>query len=84
MRFAWIKEQPNGGDPIPQSVAERLTTIAYNAIWWTPLLFVLIDRIDYEAGFFAFTAITIGRLIANIYRNNILPPERGVAFPLRI
>ena len=86
MRFAWIREQ----DPtrsttanLDRSPLHKLVTIAYNLVWWVPLILVLTKVIDYRTGSISFGAITLFRAAANLYRNNLLPPERGESFPLR-
>ena len=66
-----------------QSYNDRLVFIAYNIVWWIPAVLTFIGIIDYRTGFFAFLGITIIRAAANLYRNNMLTPERGEFFPLR-
>jgi len=85
MRFVWQAKK------IKTSVStERrfvpllnLVMIAYNVIWWFPLVFAFTHTISYEFGFWSFFAITIFRLTANWYRSNILDFEDGRYFPLR-
>ena len=86
MRFAWIREN----DPtrsttanLDRSPLHKLVTIVYNLLWWVPLVLVLTKAIDYRMGSISFAAITLFRAAANLYRNNLLPPERGESFPLR-
>jgi hypothetical protein len=86
MRFAWLRER-DATDPDPakldRSSLHKLVTIVYNLIWWVPLVLVLTKVIDYRTGSISFAAITLFRAAANLYRNNLLPPERGESFPLR-
>ena len=41
-------------------------------------------HISYRQGFILFMVITYVRLTANLIRNNFLPLERAISFPLRI
>lgn len=83
MRFAWLQKQSENAVSGEQSTSNRLTYIAYNAVWWIPILLVLIGVIDPAAGFISFTIITVLRLVANLYRNNVMDPEQAVTFPFR-
>ena len=83
MRFAWLREKSGNDVPLTQSFASRFIYIAYNVIWWVPIVLPFIKIIDYRTGFVAFFAITITRAVANLYRNNVLTPEQGEYFPLR-
>ena len=58
--------------------------MAYNIVWWIPIILPFTKTIDYHTGFIAFLVVTIIRLIANLYRNNVLKPEQAEDFPLRI
>ena len=60
-----------------------LIRTSYNVVWWSPIALVLLDRIDYGTGFIAFIAITVMRLSANWYLNNVLPTEQFENFPFR-
>ena len=83
MRFAWLREK--SGDPAPSQpgAINRLIFIAYNVIWWVPIVLRLTKVIDYRSAFVAFLIITIFRAMANVVRNNFLTPERAETFPLR-
>jgi hypothetical protein len=83
MRFAWIRENSADTVPVKQSFASRLIFIAYNLVWWLPILLTFVGIIDYRTGFVAFFAITIIRAGANLYRNNVLTPEQAESLPLR-
>ena len=62
----------------------NLVLIAYNIIWWIPLVLAGFQLISYEAGFVSFLAVTVVRLTANFYRNNVLSGSQATNFPLRI
>jgi hypothetical protein len=86
MRFAWLREKDakkSSPAKLDRSPLHKLVTIVYNLVWWVPLVLVLTRVIDYQAGSIGFAAITLLRAAANLYRNNLLPPERGESFPLR-
>ena len=83
MRFAWLREQSGAPAPATPSAINRLIVIFYNLIWWVPIVLGFFKVIDYRAAFIAFLVITICRAIANVVRNNVLPPEQGERFPLR-
>jgi hypothetical protein len=83
MRFAWLREKSGNDDPVEQSLGNRLILIAYNLVWWIPIILPFTKVIDYRTGFVAFLIITVVRAIANLIRNNVLPPEQGERFPLR-
>lgn len=57
--------------------------MAYNIIWWIPIILPFTGLIEYETGYIAFLVVTIVRLAANLVRNNVLKPEVAVIFPLR-
>lgn len=83
MRFAWLREESGDDVPANQSALNQLILIAYNLIWWVPIVLGLFKVIDYRTAFITFLIITICRAIANAVRNNILPPEQAKTFPLR-
>jgi hypothetical protein len=83
MRFAWLRENSDDAVPPQPSAINRLIFIAYNVIWWVPIVLGFTKLIDYRAGFVAFLIITIFRAIANLVRNNVLTPEQAEVFPLR-
>ena len=83
MRFAWLREKSGNDAPVEQSLANRLIFIAYNVIWWIPIVLPFIKVIDYRTGFIAFLVITIIRAISNLFRNNVLKGEQAEYFPLR-
>jgi hypothetical protein len=83
MRFAWLREK--SGEPAPAQASDinRLILIAYNVIWWVPIVLGFFKVIDFRTAFVTFLIITIFRAIANVVRNNFLAPEQAEAFPLR-
>ena len=83
MRFAWLRENSADHVPVKQSFANRLIFIAYNVVWWMPIVLPFTKAIDYHTGFIAFLVITIIRAIANLFRNNVLKGEQAEYFPLR-
>ena len=84
MRFAWIRKQAADSEPAKQGAASRLVFIAYNVVWWIPVVLPFVtERVSYRAGFIAFGLVTLVRAAVNLYRVNVLPPERADLFPLR-
>lgn len=83
MRFAWLRESSDDHVSAKPSLANRLTFIAYNLIWWIPILLGFTKVIDYRTAFIAFLVITIIRAIANVIRNNVLTLEQAENFPFR-
>ena len=83
MRFAWLRE--NSGEEVSaeQSSLNRAIYIAYNIIWWVPIVLPFTGMIDYRTGFIAFFIITMFRAAANLFRNNVLTLEQAESFPLR-
>jgi hypothetical protein len=55
----------------------------YNAVWLIAILLPFIGAISYRTGFIVFTAVTVFRLSANLYLNNILTAEQAGKFPFR-
>ena len=80
MRFAWLHKHSTTDQPESPNALIRL---AYNAIWWIPIVLPLVGIIDYGTGFIAFTAITLLRFSANLYLNNALTLEQAERFPFR-
>lgn len=83
MRFAWLREKSGSDASVQQSLTNRLIFIAYNVVWWIPVVLPFTKVIDYRTGFMVFFAVTFIRAMANLYRNNVLTPEQGESFPLR-
>lgn len=83
MRFAWLQKNTAVKPAGSQSLSNRLIMMLYNLVWWIPILLPFTKTIDYRTGTTIFAAITLIRLIANVYRNNFLPLDRAVSFPFR-
>jgi hypothetical protein len=83
MRFAWERENEADTSAIEQGTVSRFIYIAYNILWWLPLVFTIIGTIDYRTALVAFFAITIIRAVANLYRNNFLARQQAERFPFR-
>jgi hypothetical protein len=85
-RFAW--ERKNSADPNPVklrfSQPLNLIFVAYNVVYWIPIILPFTGIIDYRTGFIAVFAVIIIRSLANLYRNNILTLERAEIYPFRI
>lgn len=65
------------------SPAGRQLFVAYNVVWWVPVVLAFVGVVSYRAGFLSFLVITIFRAVANLYRNNVLPVEAAQRFLLR-
>ena len=83
MRVAWKLKNSGNEVPVSQSFTRRLIYIAYNVIFWIPILLPFTRIIDYRTGFILLFVVTIIRAGANLYRNNALSPELAAYFPLR-
>ena len=59
------------------SFANWLTFVAYNVVWWIPVVLPFTKIIDYRTGFIAFFVVTVIRAGANLYRNNVLTLEQA-------
>jgi len=86
MRFAWLRKNSTG--PIPAKLRFthplNLIFVAYNVVYWIPIVLPFTGAIEYHTGFVAFFVIIVIRAVANLYRNNVLKPEQAESFPLRI
>lgn len=83
VRFAWIYKESTNAIPSKESTINRIVYIAYNLIWWIPIVLAVIKIIDYQTAFIALFVLTLVRAVVNLYRNNLLTPEQAVSFPLR-
>jgi hypothetical protein len=85
MRFAWQAKKSNGTGPVKQGFTHpmNLIMVAYNVLWWVPIILPFTGAIDFRTGFVALLVVTVIRLVANLVRNNVLDPEQAAAFPLR-
>ena len=82
MRFAWERKKA-GQVAVKQSTTNRLIWIAYNTVYWIPIILPFTKVIDYNTGFIAFAAIVLVRGVINLITNNVLAPEQAEYFPLR-
>ena len=57
--------------------------MAYNVVYWIPIILPFTGAIDYRTGTIAFLAVIIVRGVANLVRNNVIKPEQAENFPLR-
>ena len=85
LRFAWLQQQAPGTVSPKPSSANRLIVFVYNLVWWFPIVLPFVsDAVSYRAGFIAFALVTLFRASMNLYRINVLSPEQGARFPLRL
>jgi hypothetical protein len=85
MRFAWLSEDSAEYVPVKRGFTHplNLLMVAYNVVWWAPMVLAFSKVIDYRTGLIAFLAVTVVRAGANLVRNNLLKPAQAVNFPLR-
>ena len=83
MRFAWLRKISANNVSVKPGFTNRLIYVAYNVVYWVPILLPLLGIIDYSTGFVAFIVIILVRLGANLYLNNVLKPEQAESFPFR-
>ena len=85
MRFAWQRKKSTEQVLTTKkpSFLLRFIMIAYNVVWWVPIVLPIVKVIDYRTAFMVFLVITIIRVVVNILRNNVLKPEQAEYFPLR-
>ena len=83
MRFAWLRKNSPDDASVKLEGLNRLIRMLYNLIWWAPIVLTLLQVIDHDTGFILFVVITVVRLAANLYLNNVLEPERFESFPFR-
>ena len=85
MRFAWIRKNSANHVSVKRVFTHPLNLImmAYNVVWWIPIVLPFTKTIDYRTGFIAFLVVTVIRLVANLIRNNVLKLEQAESFPLR-
>jgi hypothetical protein len=78
-----VRKNSGNDVSVTQSFTNQLIYIAYNVIWWIPIVLAVIKIIDYRTAFIALFLLTVIRAIVNLYRNNVLNPEQAESFPLR-
>lgn len=76
MRFARLRKNSGDDAAVKQSFTNRLIFVAYNVVWWIPIVLPILGVIDYNTGFVAFAAITVVRAGANLATNNVLKLTR--------
>ena len=62
----------------------NLIFIAYNIVYWLPIVLAFTPVIGYHTGFIAFFGIIVFRAFANVIRNNFLTLEQAEVYPFRI
>jgi hypothetical protein len=83
MRFAWNNKDTTDDIPAKESSVRRVIYIAYNLIWWIPIVLAIFMIIDYWTAFIALLILTAIRAVVNLYRNNVLNPMQAESFSLR-
>ena len=85
-RFAWDRNKSTDPNPVKLSFSHPLNLlfVAYNVIYWLPIVLAFASVIDYRTGFIAFFGIIIFRAIANLIRNNFLTLDQAEIYPFRI
>jgi hypothetical protein len=83
MRFAWERKNSPDYASVKQGCTVQLIRMVYNIVWWIPIVLALFKVIDYRTGFILFTIVTLVRLAANLYVNNVLTAEQAEGFPFR-
>ena len=85
-RFAW--ERKNSIDTTLVKLRSthplNLIFVAYNIIYWIPIILPFTTIIGYRTGFIGFFVIISTRAVANLYRNNFLTLEQAEVYPFRI
>ena len=62
----------------------NLVFVAYNVIYWIPIILAFTAIIEYRTGTIGFFVVIILRAVANLYRNNFLTLEKAEIYPFRI
>jgi hypothetical protein len=83
MRFAWLRENSDNYVSVKQGCAFSLIKIAYNAVFFVPIVLTFMKTIEYGPAFIAFTAVIVVRLSANLFLNNVLDPEQAERYPFQ-
>jgi hypothetical protein len=83
MQLAWQRENSPNTVSVKQSITNRLVYIAYNIIYFVPIVLPFTKVIDYSTGFIMLFIVLIIRAIVNIYRNNVLNLEQAESLPFR-
>lgn len=83
MRFAWIRSNQEPEKKPSTRPIDRFAMITYNVVWWIPVAATVTGLVSYTVGLFGFLSITAVRAAVNAYRNNVMPFEAAMSFPLR-
>ena len=83
MRFAWLRKNSAHTVSVKPGIVNRLIYVAYNIVYWVPILLPLLGIIDYSTGFIWLSVVLVARFAANLYMNNALTLEQAEVFPLR-
>jgi hypothetical protein len=83
MRFAWQRENSADQSPAQAGLASRLLYVAYNVLYWVPIVLPFTRVMDYRTGFQVLLGVLAFRTVANLYRNNLLQLEQAETFPFR-
>lgn len=83
MRFARLRSNNEAGEPPSLASVDRLIFLAYNAIWWVPVVLAILGILSFWVGSVSFVVISVVRALINAYRNNAMSIESAQRFPLR-
>lgn len=83
MLLKWRIENISDYIPTKYSVSERFIVVLYNLIWWVPIAFPFSGIVSFRSGSTIFFFVTFSRALINLYRINVLTPEKAFHFPLR-
>jgi hypothetical protein len=82
------RQREKSDSPIPAKLKSthplNLIFIAYNVVYWLPIVLPFTPIMSYRAGFLGVFGMIIFRSLANLYRVNALTLEQAERFPLRI
>ena len=83
MRFAWLRRREGRDEPPVMTRLQRLLFIAYNVIWWVPVVLAILGIVSFWSGALGFLIISVARAAVNSYRINVMPVAAAERFPLR-
>lgn len=83
MRFAWLRTSEGSESSPVMSPTGRLVLIAYNVVWWVPVVLPVVGFVSYRAGTIGFLAVTMARAAINLYRTNVMSIDEAQRSPLR-
>jgi hypothetical protein len=84
--LAWKRKSLGGPGPAKLKITHPLNLIfvAYNVVYWLPIVLPFTPIMSYRAGFIGVFGMIIFRSLGNLYRVNALTLEQAERFPLRI